>query len=152
MPFPVSMSGEVRVACGSPERAERSLASALEAEGAVRQQSTGNVIEFRGGIFRWVPSWNILGPISSGSVEVLARAGGVVVRYRLRLLQACVVALALTAWLFLGIEILGDEGPAWGHLYRYVLAWLWLVGGNYVLLRWRWPRFLVRSCSDLAQE
>jgi hypothetical protein len=144
MPFPVSMSGEVRVSCGSVDRALGDLLSALEAAGAVQLQSKGDTIEFRGGLFRWAPSWNILGPISSGSVKVVSRASEVVLRYRLGLHQLCVVAAGLTAWIFFGVEIRGDQGPAWGHLYRYALIWLWLVGGNYLLLRWRWPRFLSR--------
>lgn len=152
MPFPFSMSGEVQVSCGSVGQALGGLSSALEAAGASQQQSKGDAIEFSGGIFRWAPNWNILGPISSGYVEVLSRASGVVVRYRLGLHQLCVVAAGVTAWIFYGVEMQGDEGPVWGRLYNYALAWFWLVGGNYLLLRWRWPRFLARSCSEVVQE
>jgi len=107
-------------------------------------QAKGSSLEFRVGLSPFQPGWRLLAPISSGRIEVLQRTGGVVVRYRLGFHRMCAIAGALTAWVFYGVEVRGDQEATWAHLYRYALLWLWLVGGNYLIARWRW-RGLVAS-------
>jgi hypothetical protein len=99
-----------------------------------------NRIEFRGGIFRFAPGWNLLCMISKGWVSVDLQAGKV--RYTLSFGQLWVLGIAMAALM---------ATPAWrggrslgSYLPTILFFSLWLVGMNYIVARIRFRSFIMR--------
>src|SRR5437867_6641706 len=123
MPFPISLSGSVSVSgltVGQAiDRLEGALASARPA--SLRQEGSG--VRFRGGVFRFVPNWNILVPISTGIVEVSPRGDGVNVRYRVSFTEMLVIATLMIGG-FLGPFVFAVTNlPVPVRLGFLLLAW-----------------------------
>jgi hypothetical protein len=95
-------------------------------------------------------SWNVLGPISSGVLQVSPIEDGVSVGYRLKFTEVLVFAtVGVGAVIGPGVMSVPNI-PIAGRLGILAVGWLWLVGGNYVVTRWRLPSFLVRSVEQSA--
>jgi hypothetical protein len=99
-----------------------------------------NRIEFRGGIFRFAPGWNLLCPIGKGWVTVDPQAGKVT--YTLSFGQLWVLGIAMAALM---------ATPAWRggrslgpYLPTILFFSLWLVGMNYIIARIRFRSFMIR--------
>lgn len=150
MPFPISLTGTVAVRDLTVEEAIERLEGALAQARARALRREDRAVQFRGGVFRLVSGWNILGPISNGVLEVAPSANGVSVIYRVTFGQMLVV-VTLMVGAFLGpLVMVSPNTSGAGGLGILSVAWLWLFGGNFVLTRWRLPAFLVRSLSRPA--
>jgi hypothetical protein len=140
MPFPVSFKGTLSVPVtdspGQVEAVMNGVVTALHKEKARNLLITGNEVRFTGGLLRLVSSDNQLVAISSGQIEISHEGGDALIRFRGTLTQLLVVAsvmIGVIAYLF---------ALPWQTL---LLMWAWLFGGNYFLLRFRFPRFLRRA-------
>jgi hypothetical protein len=132
------------------EQAMDRLLGALAQAKAAALRREGSTVEFRGGVFRIVSSWNVLVPISNGVVEVSPNAHGVSVSYRVTFGQMLAV-VTLMVGAFLGPPLMAAPNVSVvGGLGLLAVAWAWLFGGNFVLTRWRLPAFLVRALSSPA--
>jgi|SRR5882762_1837913 len=144
MPFPISISGAVAAPGLTVDEAMLRLKRGLAEAKAAGLQRESSEIRFRGGPFRSVSNWNVLGPISTGTIEVAPRDGGVTASYRLTFTWM-LVAVTLFVMVFLGAAAMASKAPMSGRLAFLSIAWLWLFGGNFVLTSWRFRRFLKRS-------
>jgi hypothetical protein len=103
----------------------------------------GDRVEFKGGIFRLVSSWNILVPFGSGIVTI--RSDIRQIAYQLSCLQlVCVATIAVG---IMSLFILASAG--WQPLLVVPITWLWLVGGNLLIGIPRFERFIGRALADV---
>jgi hypothetical protein len=100
----------------------------------------GSSVQFRGGVFRFVSSWNVLGPFGFGNLKVDANSRQV--QYTLSLRQLFFVTTALTVFLAIFVLV---EWPSWGPVVFIPLVWTWMFGGNLVLGIPRFEAFLGHS-------
>lgn len=150
MSFPFSLSGAVTVRDVTVEQAIDRLEGALAQAKAGALRREGSAVQFRGGVFRIVSSWNVLVPISNGVVEVSPNPNGISVSYRVSFMQMLIVA-TLMVGVFVGPFVMAAPNVSvTGGLGILAVVWLWLFGANFALTRFRWPAFLVRSLSRPA--
>jgi len=122
MPFPFSLTGSFEIQIPSEGAAEAvpKLTDAISewlAENRANSISrAAHGVAFKAGLLRMVPGWNNLAQVSSGEIEFARQASIVQVRYHLHFTE----------------------------LLTFVIGWLWLVGLNYLLMRYRIPRALRR--------
>ena len=103
----------------------------------------GDRVEFKGGIFRLVSSWNILVPFGSGIVTIRPELRQVT--YQVSCLQ--LVCVATVAVVIMSLFILSSVG--WQPLLVIPIAWLWLVAGNLLIGIPRFERFIRRALADV---
>jgi len=137
-------------AAADPERfAARALEvfrAELEAVKARRIRVVGRSLAFRGGIFRFVTNWNLLGPIGRGRIDVETAPGEVIVRWRISFLQMVVV---VTTMLVVLGAFAAREMPLPFLLGGLPLLCLWLAGMNVVISIARFSHF-VNRCMLMA--
>ena len=125
------------------------LIESLKKQKARNIQHYGNNITFRGGIFRFVSSWNQLVAISSGSLTLKRTESSISVNYKITFTEMLIIVTAMV------IGFLGP--PVWNasntgvveSIIILLCAWFWLFGGNVAIAYFRFPRFLK---SSLAEE
>lgn len=131
------------------------LHAALDGRGAAALRRDGPSIQFRGGLgirsrgglfSSAFSNWNVLMPITSGVLEIAPAPGGVRVGYRVTFWQLVAVATPMVG--FLAYFAGGEPGPPGGGLTLFAIAWSWLVGGNVLIARVRFPAFLRRTLAD----
>ena len=98
-----------------------------------------NQVEFKGGVFRLVHSWNVLNPFGFGTLKIDAQS--LQICYRLNYGQFVLFATALLA--LMSLFILSSIG--WRYLFILPVAWLWLVGGNLIIGISRFEGFIGRA-------
>jgi hypothetical protein len=137
MPFPVSSSGSISVPADSPDSL-RAVTLAIEdalCEAKAKDiRTSGETILFRAGAFRPVFGWNQLLAVSSGEIQIKQDGALIHVRYRIWFLQILILVSVIVGLLGVCIRSLPIQS--------FVLAWLWLFGGNYIATLYRFPRFL----------
>jgi hypothetical protein len=101
-------------------------------------------VEFKGGMFRLVSSWNVLVPFASGTVTIHPDIRQV--RYRVSYLQLVFVATIAVG--IMSLFVLSSVG--WQPLLVVPIVWLWLVGGNLIIGVPRFERFIRRALADLS--
>ena len=148
MPFPISLSGTVVVHGLAVEQALDRLECALAKAKAAALRRDDRSLLYRGGMFRLVSNWNILGPVTRGTLDVSARGDGVCVAWKVtfgQLLFVATIAVAVIASMA-PRQTPADEALVW------LGVWVWIFGGNFVITRWRYPRFLIRSLQSDGQN
>jgi hypothetical protein len=146
MPFPFSLSGTIRVAGVAVESATRGIERSLTDARAPLLRSE-NRIEFRRGPLFSRSGWDVLAPLSAGVVEVAAQGDGVAVSYRVTF-TLLVWGAAIGVAIFFGPGLLGAPNLSTGAgLALLLFAWSWLVGGNYVITRYRLRTFLANAAQ-----
>jgi hypothetical protein len=116
------------------------LANCLRSVQASAVRVEGSSVQFRGGVFRFVSSWNVLGPFGFGNLTVDANSRQV--QYTLSLRQLFFVTTALTVFLAIFVLV---EWPSWGAVVFIPLVWTWMFGGNLVNGIPRFETFLGHS-------
>ena len=106
-------------------------------------------IAFRAGVFRFVTSWNILGPISSGLLRFTRGDRAVDIRYRLSFVQMFIIVTVMLAALKLGSWPWGQLGTRTPWL-PLLFGWCWLFGANYLITIFRFPAFLRTAAERVA--
>lgn len=112
------------------ELVKKILQELEKARGRIVATESGGV-EFRGGIFRFVPSWNLLIPITKGWVSVDPQASKVT--YVLRFGQLWGVGIAMAVLLTMASWRSGMSSGT--YLPTLLFFGLWFVGMNYVIAR-----------------
>jgi len=93
--------------------------------------------------FRFVFNWNILVPFDCGTIEVEDQGAVFNVKFRASTFRM----LKLTFGMSIGFAIFAFVGGAPPRIpaLMFVMAWIWLFGGNYVLAAIRFPLWLRRA-------
>jgi hypothetical protein len=118
------------------------LAECLRSVDARKVEIQGNRIAFRGGMFRLVSNWNVLGPFESG--ELTIDPSGKQIRYSLNVRQLVVVGTGAVVVMTLFIL----KSSVWQPLLLVPLMWLWIVGGNLAIGMARFENFVRHAVSN----
>jgi hypothetical protein len=119
------------------------LERALETLSPVWVAREGGRVLFAGGIFRFVSSWNLLGPITRGWVEVTPTGKGTVVRYKIWFSEMLLGVTLLVA--IMGTFMHVWQRPTADTISWLAFMWLWLFGVNLLTTLVRFPRFVRRA-------
>lgn len=155
MPFPLTISGCVPLPQDESEAAEASdrLIAMLESQGAevtlqYPPDVTLSVPFFRG--FRWPwgadRTWAFLSSLDRIELKHEFSDSGRVLRYRLSLLRLVTAGTLMSPWIVFVAPRLGMPVPLWVA----PLIWAWVVGGNYLLTRFRARKVFSRFISTVA--
>ena len=101
-------------------------------------------VSFRGGMFRFVSNWNLLGPFGYG--ELIVNDATHEVRYHLSFRQLAWAATIILGCMSAFALYASGYNPGIPFLV-FGFGWLWLVGGNLAIGIWRFRRFL-RTAID----
>lgn len=147
--FPLSIQGQFEVPRLTSKETgfvTMRLFYALEAAKASSLHRDGDTITFRGGMFRLVSNWNVLGPVSHGVIKVSATPT-ITVQYSLSSIELLVVATlqALLAGFCVSIKT-GEIGLL--NFAVAAFAWTVLFGLNYLVAASRLPAF-IRQASGV---
>jgi len=143
MGFPLTIAGTVKLAAATPGQASdlaEQLAKALIANRATDVRSSGNSVTFRGGMFRFVTNWNLLVPVTSGTITVASGSPGSV-DYCFSCMQMLIFATAFSL-LVLVFFASPPRAPLAFDLLAPIGAWAWLFGANYLLAYFRLSGFI----------
>lgn len=150
MPFPFTANIAIPMGpCHADdlERVMYQVESALRAEKPTRLERTGQSITFGGGPFRFVPGHNRLVATGSGKIDFIVTEGRLTIDCGLSYVQLFVAVTLLVALVF------GLAGSAVGGGKGFCLvAWLWLFGGNCLISRYRFPRFIKAAAEKAMQN
>ena len=104
----------------------------------------------RGGMFRLVPSWNLLVSVTSATVRVSAAANQVIVQYEVNTTQLLVFCVIASVVFLIASAPRGPIGLVVGG---QLVVWIWLFGSSYIMTRMRFVRLLrrvARACGMYA--
>jgi hypothetical protein len=142
--FPVSIKGEIDI---PPDRVDAAL-DRLKAAVAKARPSfldrRGQVLTFRGGVFRWVTGWNILVPVDECSIA--AEFGKL--RYDCSTRETLIAATVMAVGVLVFILVMAPESmPLGARIAAPLVAWLWLFGMNYLTSYVRLRIFFARAIA-----
>jgi hypothetical protein len=146
--FPLSVSGQIELAKLQPESVSALLdrvESALVEKGASTLERRGDALVVRAPFL--VSQWNVLSGFDR--CELSLRAGSEqVLSYdfstRLWFTFVTVIIVAISAFSWTSSTSLSK------HLFP-VIAWIWILGGNYLVLRFRLRAFLKRAADRVGR-
>lgn len=124
--------------------ATRHLVECLHAKRARFVHVHQNRIQFGGGFFRMVSSWNVLLQFYTGDIVVDAPAREV--RYRVSITQLLLICTVLIV--FMGVFLFAVDGGK--MIWVLPVMWLWIVGGNLVFGLVGFRSFLRKSVLAAA--
>ena len=101
-----------------------------------------NGLSFRGGLFRFMSSWNIFVSITKGRILLDPETSRVT--YYLSFVEIIVVVTLMIGFMALAAKHLPTEFYYWG----LPLMWLWLVGANLAFALTRFDRFMRRCIRE----
>lgn len=144
MPFPLSAKGSFVVIIEDPSIDHAHIVTTtfqewLEENNATEITRTQNGVAFKVEIGRPVSRWNILAPVTRGSIDVRLIDGNLRVSYKLYFTATVIVGTAMaapiglfTVGLYFALKMNSKEASPF-LLIIAPLAWLWLVGMNYLV-------------------
>lgn len=142
------MRGEVRFESSSPRTAAlqyaKSVGNELREAKPGELHISGSRVFVRGGIFRFVSSWNLLVAVTSATIDVIADENHVTVRYDVKVTELLLSCAAFTA---LGVAKFWNDELLIPVL---VMIWGWLFGMNYLVMRLRITSMLRRVAMEVA--
>ena len=112
MPFPISASGAITLDTQMPPDLDlviRTVRFALEDAEPSRVSEFQQQVKFRAGPFRFTHSWNILAPITSGTIDFSTNDRQIVMRYRISFTEALVLSGGFLAFV---LFVLKQSFPA----------------------------------------
>jgi hypothetical protein len=152
--FPITLNGEVSIDVTDrvdPKAVRNAIRLALEVLGARRIEADSDALRFRSTVLRLMSSTNMLAPISHGEMRIAGAPGRVTVRYHVNFWQI-LTAGTLLIGVVLGLPLLHAPNlSTWQASMIAAVAWLFLMGGNWILTAVRFPRF-IRACADAASN
>lgn len=143
--LPPVLTGRVRLDVDlNEELVGNRLQRALQAAKATAVERDGSAVKFEAGLFRWVSSGNPLVAIDSGSLRVSRDGVGTTIDYDVSLRQLYVVTTVTL------LAVFAPLAYAWAdslieEVSFLAFGWLWLVGGNTIEARVRFPKWLRQS-------
>ena len=112
MPFPISYSNTLVLSRkkyqADPDAIVRNLLVCLQVAEASKVNSDGNIIRFKGGV-RFVNSFNILLPITSGRITVDVVGTELHIRYLIKFTQLLTLAVTTISVFFIPILLIKTE-------------------------------------------
>jgi hypothetical protein len=140
--FPISFSGCIDIGDTSQERVSEvtaRLVSALDRMSASNVVCDVNTLTFRaGGLGPAGGGWNVLSRVDRGTITVLSGSPGSV-RYDL----SCVKMLRTVTLMVMLMGVVTGVLPGSGiPFWVFVVMWLWLFGGNYLIGSFRLRAFI----------
>jgi hypothetical protein len=157
MPFPISINGKivVRKADLDPNSVQRivlRLHDILDAAAAHNITLDRSHISFDAGVFRLVSSMNMLVGISSGTLTVVGCGDKIEILYHLRTVQLLIISTLMILAAVVVVNADTRSVHAIPPAGVWLLAWVWLFGGNYLLTAIRFPRWLRRAIERVANQ
>jgi hypothetical protein len=151
MPFPISYSKKLILNKDiyqiSRDTLIRNILIVLQIKEASKAHNNGNMIFFKGGI-RLVNSFNILIPISSGSITVEEIDNEFHINFALSFTQLLIFTTFIIP-IFFGIALSINTELKFIEITSFILlAWLLIFGANYLFTIIRFPRFIIKSISS----
>ena len=148
MPFPLTIVGSFEIK--SPGGQNEQNAAAIEAavtdwlvqKNARKISKIPQGISFEAGLFRFVWNWDPLVAISSGNVEFDHKESATQVAYYLSLTETIIVGTLMIVFGFVVVPIVAAGFAAIPRIEFLALGWFWLVGGNYLIAKYRVPSAL----------
>ncbi|MGC1302475.1 MAG: hypothetical protein WA840_08880 [Caulobacteraceae bacterium] len=152
MVFPLSIKDNIFIPTSQAAEARPAVLKQVEmlllGVAAQNVKRTSDYVTFKGGPLRFVSNMNILVSIDYGAIAVEEGEAGIVIRYQLSLEVMCIIVTAMMAVLFAICVFQAHESwPRRGGI--PLLGWAWIFGGNYLLTRHRFPRWLERGVMQL---
>lgn len=136
MMFPFSFSRTIKVPVtngaieSTSEMIVSMLAKRIETEKPKNITSTQDRITFSSGIFRFRASWDLLGPISYGEIDITQTSNKILVSYKLWFVELFVIVSLMVTIMAFSIF---TKGFTIQTLVLIAVMWLWLFGGNFLL-------------------
>lgn len=151
MPFPVSYSKKLILNKDiyqiGLDTLTRNILIGLQKKEPSTAYNNGNVIFFKGGL-RFVDSFNILMPVSSGSITAEEFDNEFHINFTLSFTQLFVFTTVITP-IFFGITLAIETAWNFIEITSFILiAWFWLFGANYLVTILRFPRLIKKSISS----
>lgn len=128
----------------------RSILMCLQKEEASEVCNDKNVILFKGGI-RFVNSFNILLPITSGSITINEIDREMHVDCKIQFTQLLILSITVILIFFIPIFLFKTNFNFIRIFCTIIFIWLWLFGLNYLTTIFRFPRFL-KKCIIKSQQ
>ena len=111
-------------------------------------EQRGEKIEFSAGIFRLVMNWNLLVPITSGTIVFQENES--CLEYSLSFME--LIVFGIIATLFMIILPLAAGAPKGDLFIAPILVWGWLVGMNFLLGIFRFGSFIKKCIAKSSFE
>jgi hypothetical protein len=124
------------------------IATELERHRPRKIEQKEERIEFRAGILRLVTNWNLLVPITSGTIEFRKNESCLV--YSLSFME--LIVFGVMATLFMIIIPLATGAPKEILVIVPILVWGWLVGMNFLLGISRFGSFIKKCIAKASFE
>ncbi len=145
MPFPISYSNTLilnrKKYQTDPDAIVRNVLVCLQVAEASKVNSDGNRISFKGGV-RFVNSFNILLPITSGRITVNVVGDEIHIQFLIKFTQFLTLAVTTIGVFFIPILLIKTELNLMKIVVIIFFCWLWICGTNYLVTVLRFPRFL----------
>ena len=114
----------------------------------------GQRIEVLGGLFRFVPSWNLFTAISYGTIEIVNDEDGLAIHYAMSFTQLYIIVVAIGLLIAVGGAAHGESPRS--TITFAALGCLWLGGMNVVIAKARFAKLMRRciqeACSELGEQ
>jgi hypothetical protein len=152
MPFPFSFTNKIEVPFDAnkhtPDNLLSSIVSSLKNVKARNIQNDRNRITFSGGILRLVMNWNILAAVSSGEITVEKDNDKIILNYHIKFTEMSVITTAMVLGFMGPFLIQAPNLTLFLKIIILAFIWLWLFGGNYYIIIFRFPRF-IRKMTEI---
>jgi hypothetical protein len=125
------------------------IARELELHKPRRVEVLGNVVRFRGGLWRLVSSWNLLGPITRGTISIEPGDPSICITYRLVFSEVIIIGTLMVA--AMGVYMAATRSTTGMNACFLPLMWLWFVVGNALFAAARFRDF-IRRCVKKARR
>ncbi|MHC4439545.1 MAG: hypothetical protein ACYS3S_19485 [Planctomycetota bacterium] len=106
-----------------------------------------NSVSFSGGLLRFVSSWNILGPVSSGEIILEENNDSISIHYNLKFTEILIIVTLMVAG-FLGPFVWQFQNSSFFlKIMMLGFLWAWLFGMSYLATVLRFPSFIRKITS-----
>jgi hypothetical protein len=109
-------------------------------------KTTDNSISFKGGLFRFVTNWNLLVPITRGKIRI-QRKHNLAIVFDIKFTEMLVIVTLMVSLFFGPILLSEPRLNIFEALSSLFFVWLWLFGGNVVIIMIRFPSFIRKTIN-----
>jgi hypothetical protein len=153
MTFPLSLTGSILFP--QTGQAPDTTAVAVSVEVAIRAQRPrlvsrlGTAVDFRVGVFRFVPSPWTLFPINRGRVDVRTDASALRILYTVRFTEVFAVCAIASVFFASWVDVNDVSAPLTVRIIIGLLTLGWLFGINVAMGMYRFRRLLRRAAGPV---
>jgi hypothetical protein len=148
--FPISIQDSVAIIVDSTASSKailKTLRDQIELLEPYIVTVEGDTLRFETRMFKRMGSYNLLRPISEGRISVELSGDTAIIDFKLSfedMISTVSVMVTFMAILLFGMANLNGLGA----VLVFPAAWLWLIGGNFMITSIRFPLF-IRCCFAL---